>query len=84
MNNTTPKCILDRDVINSNTIGKMDDLGLSVFAKLCGSNRGAFGELRLMFCVFTICIVYTEKRLASVKCLILPTERRMGKSDDYN
>eukprot|EP00804_Cyclotella_cryptica_P003516 CCRYP_002139-RA/>CCRYP_002139-RA protein AED:0.33 eAED:0.33 QI:190/1/1/1/1/1/3/1265/565 len=39
---TTPTCTLDRDVLNENTVGKMDDLGLSIFAKLCGFNRGAF------------------------------------------
>lgn len=82
MNNTTPKCILDRDIINSHTIGKMDDLGLSVFAKLCGSNRGAFGELQLMFCVCTLWFCsHTEILLAFVKCLILPTERLTGKSN---
>jgi hypothetical protein len=39
---TTPKCTLDRDILNENTVGQMDDLGLSIFAKLCGANRGAF------------------------------------------
>lgn len=38
----TPTCSIDRDVLNENTVGQMDDLGLSVFAKLCGFNRGAF------------------------------------------
>eukprot|EP00584_Thalassiosira_punctigera_P011470 CAMPEP_0172570188 /NCGR_PEP_ID=MMETSP1067-20121228/126575_1 /TAXON_ID=265564 ORGANISM="Thalassiosira punctigera, Strain Tpunct2005C2" /NCGR_SAMPLE_ID=MMETSP1067 /ASSEMBLY_ACC=CAM_ASM_000444 /LENGTH=563 /DNA_ID=CAMNT_0013362231 /DNA_START=106 /DNA_END=1797 /DNA_ORIENTATION=+ len=38
----TPACAIDRDVLNENTVGRMDDLGLSVFAKLCGANRGAF------------------------------------------
>ena len=35
-------CSLDREVLNAGTVGRMDDLGLSVFAKLCGVNRGAF------------------------------------------
>ena len=38
---TTPICTIDSDILNENT-GQMDDLGLSVFAKLCGVNRGAF------------------------------------------
>lgn len=40
--NNHPTCILDRAILNENTVGEMDDLGLSVFAKLCGANRGAF------------------------------------------
>lgn len=51
--NNTPTCILDREIINDETVSQMDDLGLSVFAKLCGVNRGAFGELYLFY-VFTI------------------------------
>jgi len=39
---THPTCALDRSVLNSETVGQMDDLGLSVFANLCGWNRGAF------------------------------------------
>ena len=39
---TTPTCSIDRDVLNENTVGQMDDLGLQFFAKLCGANRGAF------------------------------------------
>lgn len=35
-------CIVDRDVLNEDTVGEMVDLGLAVFAKLCGANRGAF------------------------------------------
>lgn len=35
-------CALDPDVLNAATVGGMDDLGLQVFAKLCGANRGAF------------------------------------------
>ncbi|KAL3769826.1 hypothetical protein ACHAWO_011316 [Cyclotella atomus] len=42
MKQTTPTCILDRQIINEDTISQMDDVGLSVFAKLCGANRGAF------------------------------------------
>ena len=39
---TAPTCGIDPSVLNAGTVGKMDDLGLSVFAKLCGWNRGAF------------------------------------------
>ena len=35
-------CELDREVLNEDTLSSMNDLGLSVFAKLCGFNRGAF------------------------------------------
>ena len=35
-------CELDREVLNEDTVSSMNDLGLSVFAKLCGFNRGAF------------------------------------------
>jgi len=37
-----PTCVVDNDVLNKNTVGKMDDIGLSIFAKLCGMNRGVF------------------------------------------
>jgi hypothetical protein len=37
-----PRCILDRAILNEETLGDMDDVGLSVFASLCGANRGAF------------------------------------------
>lgn len=37
-----PTCVLDNDVVNAKTIGKMTDMGLSFFATLCGRNRGAF------------------------------------------
>mmetsp|Transcript_22266 Transcript_22266/g.48290 ORF Transcript_22266/g.48290 Transcript_22266/m.48290 type:complete len:610 (+) Transcript_22266:161-1990(+) len=39
---SSPICTIDRSVLNENTVGQMDDLGLTVFAKLCGANRGAF------------------------------------------
>ena len=39
---SSPTCIVDGNILNENTVGQMDDLGLSVFAKLCGVNRGAF------------------------------------------
>jgi hypothetical protein len=39
---SSPICTIDRTVLNEHTIGDMDDLGLAVFAKLCGVNRGAF------------------------------------------
>ena len=38
----SPTCTVDGNILNENTVGQMDDLGLSVFAKLCGVNRGAF------------------------------------------
>jgi hypothetical protein len=50
---TKPSCIIDRNILNSDTVGQMDDLGLAVFAKLCGANRGAFGA-------FVFCIAYFE------------------------
>ena len=37
-----PKCVIDRTILNESTIARMDDIGLSFFAKLCGNNRGAF------------------------------------------
>jgi hypothetical protein len=39
---TTPSCQIDRDIVNEDTIGKMDDIALSFFASACGKNRGAF------------------------------------------
>ena len=42
MSNSTPTCTLDRDVLNEDTVSEMSDLGLSVFAALCGRSRGAF------------------------------------------
>ena len=36
------KCLIDRDVVNKDTIANMTDLGISFFAPLCGRNRGAF------------------------------------------
>ena len=37
-----PQCIIDRNVLNADTVGNLEDMGLSVFAPLCGRNRGAF------------------------------------------
>jgi len=39
---TKPSCILDDTVLNENTVGDLQDIGLSIFAVLCGQNRGAF------------------------------------------
>ncbi len=39
---SSPICAIDRTILNNHTIGKVDNLGLAVFAKLCGVNRGAF------------------------------------------
>jgi hypothetical protein len=39
---TAPTCHIDRDILNKDTIGKMDDIALSFFASACGKNRGAF------------------------------------------
>lgn len=36
------KCVIDRAVVNADTVGNMTDIGLSIFAPLCGRNRGAF------------------------------------------
>jgi len=37
-----PKCVIDRNVMNQHTVKDMTDIGLSIFAPLCGKNRGAF------------------------------------------
>ena len=58
--NNNATCILDRDIVNSDTIGEMDDLGLAVFAKLCGANRGAFGEMILLFLLFVYVVCYSS------------------------
>jgi hypothetical protein len=39
---SSPVCTIDRTILNEHTIVDMDDIGLAVFAKLCGVNRGAF------------------------------------------
>ena len=39
---TTPKCVLDRKVVNDRTVSDMTNIGLSIFASACGKNRGAF------------------------------------------
>lgn len=36
------KCVLDRDLVNENTLPMMKDVGLSIFASACSKNRGAF------------------------------------------
>jgi hypothetical protein len=36
------QCVLDRQIINQHTINEFDNLGLSIFAPLCGMNRGSF------------------------------------------
>lgn len=35
-------CVIDRDVLNAETYPDFTEIGLSVFAPLCGKNRGAF------------------------------------------
>ena len=37
-----PQCVLDPKVLNRHSIYHMTDMGLSIFAVLCGQNRGAF------------------------------------------
>lgn len=37
-----PKCVLDRSLVNADTLPMMKDIGLSIFASACGKNRGAF------------------------------------------
>jgi hypothetical protein len=39
---TAPKCIIDYDILNAQTLPEMHDIGLSFFASACGKNRGAF------------------------------------------
>jgi hypothetical protein len=34
--------MIDRSVLNEDTVGRLTDMGLSIFAPLCGRNRGAF------------------------------------------
>ena len=36
------QCVLDRSVVNNDTIYKLTNIGLSIFAVLCGKNRGVF------------------------------------------
>lgn len=36
------QCELDRALVNENTLPLMKDFGLSIFASVCGKNRGAF------------------------------------------
>ena len=35
-------CVVDRNVLNADTYANLEDVGLSVFATLCGRNRGVF------------------------------------------
>ena len=37
-----PKCVIDRQVLNNQSISDMVNIGLSFFAPLCGRNRGVF------------------------------------------
>jgi hypothetical protein len=37
--NEFPRCVLDRSILNEDTIGSMENVGLSLFAILCGKNR---------------------------------------------
>jgi hypothetical protein len=39
---SVPACVLDSSVLNKQTVYNMTDMGLSIFAVLCGQNRGAF------------------------------------------
>ena len=36
------QCVLDRSIVNNDTIYKLTNMGLSIFAVLCGKNRGVF------------------------------------------
>ena len=36
------QCVLDPAVLNAQTVGNFTNLGLSIFAVLCGKNRGVF------------------------------------------
>jgi hypothetical protein len=36
------QCIFDTTVFNTDTVSKFTNLGLSIFAVLCGKNRGVF------------------------------------------
>ena len=38
----TASCVLDRELVNENTLHLLDDIGLSIFATACSKNRGAF------------------------------------------
>lgn len=38
----TTQCVLDDSILNEDTLPEMSDLALSIFASLCGRNRGAF------------------------------------------
>lgn len=37
-----PKCKIDENILNEETLVEMEDIGLSFFAATCGKNRGAF------------------------------------------
>lgn len=37
-----PKCIIDENVLNPETLEDMQNIALSFFASACGRNRGAF------------------------------------------
>ena len=42
LSSTAVQCVLDRSVVNHDTIHKFTNIGLSIFAVLCGKNRGVF------------------------------------------
>lgn len=42
MTGSSPECIVDRAVLNRHTVTRLVDMGISVFAVLCGQNRGSF------------------------------------------
>lgn len=39
---TTATCILDRSILNEETLPYLRDVGLSIYASACSKNRGAF------------------------------------------
>jgi len=41
-NEVKPRCVIDRSILNADTIKSMSNAGLSIYAPLCGENRGAF------------------------------------------
>lgn len=36
------RCVLDETVLNADTVGNLTNMGLSIFADVCGKNRGVF------------------------------------------
>lgn len=41
-NNGKPQCVMDRRIVNEDTMADIMDLGISFYAPLCGRNRGVF------------------------------------------